>query len=150
MSEDGLSAVLDLRYANPEDALRRIASALRSDPPDPQFLSILAAALDPDKPFPAKLGVQRSRRGSPPEKPSQWPGLYALTRICVLGEKMDAALLATERRWGIARSTAAKALANARRQAERNPDHHACWLETAALLHERGHFELLWQDDPSA
>lgn len=132
MSNGAWRAVWDLQYRNPEDRLRKIAEELRKDPPDRIFLNLLSRAIHPDWPFPVKMGVLRERRGIPLEKPNK-TGDYTLFRIEVLGEKVEAALAATEARYSIARSSAAAELRNARQRAKRIADIHESSVETFAF-----------------
>lgn len=152
---DAYTAVLNLKYRNPDDALRRIADELRAETPDRLFLDMLAYAIHPDRKFPVSLVPARSGRGIPPEKPSQM-GKYTLMRILVLGEKAEAAIAATEARFRVSRSTAAAGLARARQWAQKHPDLHADIVESLSFcvatvaLHNGGRgaaiFEDIWSD----
>jgi hypothetical protein len=154
MGNDGFKAVLDLRYRNPEAAMHRIAAELGRiasgcDYHDAAFLGALARAIDPHQTFPAKLAVARQGRGSPPDRPNRKIGDYAIARIEVLNEKVEAAVAATQERFGVARSTAMEALAEARTRAADNPAEHAHLIEEATFFRDWGFFDMLCVGEPS-
>ena len=118
----GFKAIFYLYWRDHEDALQRIAEALREEQPDPIFLRALADVIDPamDRLRGVKLVIRRTKSaaGAPKAKPDLLRDLYIWARIDALDEKVEAVLADVKARFGIGRTAALEALKRVRADME--------------------------------
>lgn len=136
-------AIARLRYRNPDDALRQIASALRAGCADPRFLDRLADQIDPDKPATftgTKLVVHRATgAGAPPGRSDNDLALFLEVQIDIFGTKAEAAFAEAKLRFGAGRTKCTDALRTLRARRQDNPEMFEMHRTTAGLLKEAGH-----------
>lgn len=132
-----------LRYANPESALREIANTIRHGCSDPTFLKLLANHIDPDvekTPFGTKFALKRTTgRKAPLGQPNYQLRWFLERHIDIFNDhKAESVKAEAARRFDVSISTCKAELKIMREWQRNNPDSYEQRREQAFFLREQG------------